>query len=134
MADDDQFDDRRGRDRSRSRDRGGRDDDRGHDNANNNSNANSGDGANNNLYVTSLSFQVLLCAPPKLKSNAIQHANNPRMSTPPIFFLLAQTTDESLRAAFEVFGPVDNASVVKEPVSNVSRYVTASLSATACCL
>jgi len=87
MADDDQFDDRR-RDRSRSRDRGGRDDDRGHDNANNNnSNANSGDGANNNLYVTSLSFQVLLRAPPKLKSNAIQHKQptTSECQMPPIF-------------------------------------------------
>lgn len=38
-------------------------------------------------------------------------------------FQLQQTTEESLRAFFEVIGEVSNASIVKEPVSQSSRYV-----------
>jgi len=35
--------------------------------------------------------------------------------------MFEQTTDESLRAAFQQFGEIHNASIIKEPVSQNSR-------------
>ena len=46
------------------------------------------------------------------------------MSCLPIF---QQTTEESLRAFFEVLGDVSNASVVREPQTQSSRYVSNTL-------
>eukprot|EP00981_Chlorochromonas_danica_P007222 scaffold1618_cov158-Ochromonas_danica.AAC.6 len=66
---------------------------------------------NFNLYITNLSFEV-----------GFSFSLHPYASNYYFYSLhYRQTTDEILRAAFEPFGTVDHASVIKQPVTKISR-------------
>lgn len=66
---------------------------------------------NFNLYITNLSFEV-----------GFSFSHKPYTSYYYFCFILdQQTTDEILRAAFEPYGTVDHAAVIKQPVTKISR-------------